>query len=287
MSTHISYEKVPLTVYSNSKEASIVVAKEIADLIKQKQIRGEHTMLGLATGSTPKEVYQELIRLHKEENLSFKSVIAFNLDEYYGISPDSPHSYKRFMNEQLFDHIDILPENCRIPDGSISQSLIKQHCEEYDKEIEAMGGIDFQLLGSGRNGHIGFNEPGSHINSSTRLITLDITTRSDAAAEFGGIANVPKKAITVGVNTILKAWRIVLLAWGEQKGEIIKLAVEGAANEIIPSSYLQGHSNVEFVIDEACASLLTRNNAPWLIENIVWDNKIYELMVEFNMLLII
>ena len=277
--THITYEKVPLTVYSSSLEASARVAQEIADLIKKKQSEGENVVLGLATGSTPKKVYHELIRLHKEEGLSFRKVITFNLDEYYGIPAESPQSYIRFMRENLFDHIDILPENYHVPDGTIPLNSLKQYCEEYDRKIEALGGIDFQLLGIGRNGHIGFNEPGSNINSVTRLITLDAKTRSDAAKEFGGIANVPKKAITMGVSTILEAKRIVLLAWGEQKAEIIRFSVEGPTTETIPASYLQGHNNVEFAIDEACASLLTRFNEPWLVENIDWNDNLLKKAV--------
>ena len=278
-STHISYEKVSLTVYSSALEASTQVAKEIAGLIKKKQSDGKNIVLGLATGSTPKKVYQELIRLHKTEGLSFKNVITFNLDEYYGIPAVSPQSYTRFMRENLFNHIDILPENYHVPDGSVQRDSLKQYCEEYEQQIESLGGIDFQLLGIGRNGHIGFNEPGSHINSVTRLMTLDAKTRSDAAKEFGGMANVPKKAITMGVSTILKAKRIVLLAWGEQKAEIIRLSVEGPATETIPASYLQGHNNVEFAVDEACASLLTRFKEPWLVENIEWDDKLLKKAV--------
>ena len=274
-----SFEKVPLAVYSNIEDASFKVASEIADLIRRKQSKGENTILGLATGSTPKKVYQQLILFHKNEGLSFKNVHTFNLDEYYSISPESPHSYYRFMYENLFSHIDISPENCHIPNGNIPQNELKQYCNEYEQKINLLGGIDFQLLGIGRNGHIGFNEPGSHINSTTRLMTLDITTRSDAAKEFGGIANVPKKAITMGISTILKAKRIVLLAWGEQKAEIIKMAIEGAETESVPASYLQGHNNVDFIVDEACASLLIRNNEPWLVDNITWDKKLLKKAV--------
>ncbi len=274
-----SYEKILIKVLPDSAKASVAVATEIADLIRKKQSKGEKTVLGLATGSTPLNVYQELIRLHKTEGLSFKDVFTFNLDEYYGISPESPQSYARFMREHLFDQIDIPTANYHVPDGTINPDAVKQYCEEYDRKIDSLGGIDFQLLGIGRNGHIGFNEPGSHINSVTRLMTLDITTRSDAAKEFGGMAHVPKKAITTGVNTILKAKRIVLLAWGEQKAEIIKLAVESPESESIPASYLQGHNNVEFVVDEAAASLLTRYKEPWLIENIVWDSNLLKKAV--------
>lgn len=227
-------------------------------------------VLGLATGNSPKKLYEELIRLHRIEGLSFKNVITFNLDEYYPMSANSYLGYKFFMQENLFNHIDILPENCHIPNGETSLEQIKQHCEEYDELIQNTGGIDFQLLGIGRNGHIGFNEPGSQVSSVTRLITLDRVTRSDAGPDFMGLANVPRKAITMGVHTILTARRIVLLAWGEKKADIIKMAVEGPVSQFVPATYLQNHRNTSFVTDEAAAALLTRRKTPWLIEDVEW-----------------
>lgn len=267
----VSFEKIPTTIFTGTAEASRTVALEIADLIRSKQKRGEYAVLGLATGSTPKKVYAELIRMHHEEGLSFKNVVSFNLDEYYPLPPDALQSYHYFMEENLFKHIDIDEEHCFIPHGDTPQEVLKLSCEDYERKIEEYGGIDFQLLGIGRNGHIGFNEPGSHIRSTTRLITLDPLTRSDTAKDFGGIANVPRKAITMGVGTILKARRIVLLAWGEGKAGIIRQAVEGPVTEFVPASYLQGHSNVEFVLDEAAAGELTRRKTPWLTDNVVWN----------------
>jgi len=268
---HISFEKVPTAIYNNAQEPSIVVAAEIASIIIQANSQGRNAVLGLATGSTPKKVYKELIRLHREEGLSFKNVTTFNLDEYYPLEQEAMQSYRRYMKENLFDYIDINPENCNVPDGTVPQELVKAYCDNYEKKINEAGGLDFQLLGIGSNGHIGFNEPGSHINSVTRLITLDLVTRADATSEFGALANVPKKAITMGVSTILKAKRIVLLALGERKAQIIKKAVEGPVTEFIPASYLQGHSNTLAVIDDAASAELTRRKAPWLIENVVWD----------------
>ncbi|MFN8252789.1 MAG: glucosamine-6-phosphate deaminase [Ferruginibacter sp.] len=265
-----SFEKIPVTIFSEAQEACKTVADEIAELIRLKQKQGATAVLGLATGSTPKKIYKELIQMHREEGLSFKNVICFNLDEYFPISGESIQSYKYFMQENLFNHIDIEPGNCHIPDGAISLENIKQHCEHYEELIKNAGGIDFQLLGIGRNGHIGFNEPGSHISSVTRFITLDRITRSDAAIDFSGIANVPRKAITMGVNTILSAKRIVLLAWGERKADIIKLAVEGPVSEFVPASYLQAHQNISFVLDDAAAALLTRKKTPWLTEDVKW-----------------
>ncbi|MEO6228954.1 MAG: glucosamine-6-phosphate deaminase [Ferruginibacter sp.] len=268
----VSFEKIDTTTYVNADDASNAVANEIAALIKHKQRNGQTTVLGLATGATPKKVYSELIRLYKENDLSFKNVVTFNLDEYYPLQPDALQSYQRFMNENLFDHIDIDKENCFIPNGSTPQELVKMHCEDYEKKIASFGGIDFQLLGVGRNGHIGFNEPGSNVSAITRLITLDHITRFDAAYEFGSLANVPRKAITMGVGTILKAKRIVLLAWGERKAAIIKQVVEGPVTEFVPASYLQGHQNVSFVLDESCATELTRFKTPWLTDDVMWNN---------------
>jgi glucosamine-6-phosphate deaminase len=268
---HLSYEKVPTLIYPDASKASVAVAREIADLIIDTQKQGRNAVLGLATGATPKKVYAELIRLHREEKLSFRNVISFNLDEYYTLTADARQSYRRFMSENLFDHIDILRENCYIPDGTVPQESLKLYCEEFERKIENAGGTDLQLLGIGANGHIGFNEPGSHVSSRTRLITLDLSTRADAASEFGGIANVPKKAITMGVRTILKARRIILLVWGERKAHILKQAIEGPVTEFIPASYLQGHANTLVVTDEAASSELTRCKSPWLIENVIWD----------------
>jgi len=268
----VSFEKIDTSTYSTGDGACNAVAAEIAALITQKQRNGLQVVLGLATGATPKKVYAALIKLHKEKGLSFKNVVAFNLDEYYGLQPDALQSYRRFMEENLFSHIDIDRENCFIPGGAVQQEKLKLHCEDYEKKIEAFGGVDFQLLGIGRNGHIGFNEPGSHVSSATRLITLDHLTRFDAAYEFGSLANVPRKAITMGIGTILKAKRIVLLAWGERKAAIIQQAVEGPVTEFVPASYLQGHPNVEVVLDESCAAELTRFKTPWLTDDVQWNN---------------
>ncbi len=267
----MSFEKIETSIYTTMEEVCNAVALEIATLIKQKNALGQKTVLGLATGATPKKVYAALIKMHQEVGLNFENVITFNLDEYYGIAADALQSYKLFMDDNLFNHINIKKENCHIPKGDILQLNVKQHCDEYEKLVDSCGGIDFQILGIGRNGHIGFNEPGSHVNSVTRLITLDHLTRFDAAYEFGSIANVPRKAITMGVGSILKAKRIVLLAWGERKANIIKAAVEGPVTEFIPASYLQGHKNVKFVLDESASAELTRIKTPWLTDDVLWS----------------
>jgi len=266
------YEKLPVTIYANKNEASLAVAQRIADLIKRKQGRGEKTILGLATGVTPIAVYAELVRQYKQEGLSFKDVITFNLDEYYPMGPTSVQSYVTFMNENLFDHIDIDKKNVHIPDGTLDKDKVAAWCLEYEKQIEALGGLDLQILGIGRTGHIGFNEPGSAPNSGTRLVTLDDLTRNDASRDFGGKQNVPAKAITMGIGTIFKAREIILMAWSEKKAPIIKKAVEGEISGEVPATFLQLSDNVEFVLDEAAASDLTRFDTPWLVKDCVWDN---------------
>ncbi|GIV37414.1 MAG: putative glucosamine-6-phosphate deaminase-like protein [Cyclobacteriaceae bacterium] len=258
-------EKIPVKIFPSSEEASVFVAREIERLIRKKQKENKPCVLGLATGSTPVRVYEELVRLHQSEGLSFKNVHTFNLDEYYPMQPDSLQSYVRFMNEHLFNHIDLPRKNIHIPDGTIPKSRVESFCRDYERNIERLGGIDLQILGIGRTGHIGFNEPGSSEKSATRLITLDQVTRLDAASDFFGEENVPTKAITMGVGTILKARRIIMMAWGEGKAPVIRKAVEGAVTDQHPASFLQLHPNALVVLDEAASSELTRINTPWLI----------------------
>lgn len=265
------FEKIDTTIFSDPGEASKIVAKEIADLIKARNQTGQHTVLGLATGSTPIQVYGELVRLHREEGLSFKKVITFNLDEYYPIRPEELQSYVRFMNEYLFDHIDIKKENVHIPDGTLKREDVYQYCKEYEQKIVHAGGLDIQVLGIGRTGHIGFNEPGSLEKTRTRLITLDELTRADAAAAFFGEEHVPRRAITMGVGTILKAKKIYLMAWGESKAEIIRRLVEGEISDQVPATFLQNHDNTKIILDNAAASKLTRRKTPWLVGPRNWD----------------
>ena len=265
------FEKLPVTVYPDQDIASVKVAHRIAGLITSKQQRGEMAVLGLATGATPVGVYAELVRLHREQGLSFRNVITFNLDEYYPMQPTAAQSYVTFMNEQLFDHIDIEKANIHIPNGTLRQEEIQAFCLDYERKIEQLGGLDLQILGIGRTGHIGFNEPGSAPNSGTRLVTLDDLTRRDASRDFGGKENVPTKAITMGIGTIFKAKEIILMAWSKKKAPIIKKAVEGEMSGEVPATYLQLSDHVEFVLDEDAASALTRFDTPWLVKDCVWD----------------
>jgi len=266
------FEKIHNVTYKSSLEASNLVAQEIANLIRDKQRENKKCVLGLATGSSPIKVYEELIRLHNEEGLSFENVITFNLDEYFPMDKSNIQSYFYFMHEHLFNHVNILPENINIPDGNISIDNLYQYCIDYEMKIKDAGGLDFQLLGIGRTGHIGFNEPGSHLNSGTRIITLNHITRIDAAPSFLGIENVPRKAITMGIGTVRDAKRIVLLAWGSNKSEIIKETIEGEISTAVPATYLQQHNNTTFVMDEDASSELTRVKTPWLVKSCVWND---------------
>jgi glucosamine-6-phosphate deaminase len=267
------YEKMPARVFASSREASREVAAQIAALIRHKQSKGETAVLGLATGSTPTGVYDELIRLHREEGLSFRNVATFNLDEYYPMQPGALQSYVRFMREHLFDHVDIDLAQVHLPDGTLPEDQIQAFCEAYEQKIEALGGIDLQLLGIGRTGHIGFNEPGSSLHSRTRLIALDRVTIRDAASDFFHEDNVPRRAITMGVGSILEAKSVILMAWGEGKAPVVARAVEGEVSERVPATFLQRHPNAQVVLDSAAAAELTRYKAPWLVGPCDWDRK--------------
>ena len=268
------FENINTVVFQNSTEASKAVAQEIAALIKVKQEKNETCVLGLATGSSPKGLYAELVRLHKEEGLSFKNVVSFNLDEYYPMEQDSINSYVRFMKELLFNQVDILPENIHIPDGTLTKEEIADFCVTYEAKIKALGGIDLQILGIGGNGHIGFNESGSLQNSRTRLVALDHITRVAASNDFSGLDNTPRTAITLGIKKIMEAKRVILMAWGEGKANIIKASTEGQVTNLVPASFLQEHKNATFVLDKEAASKLIRINTPWLVEKIVWTDKL-------------
>jgi len=265
------FEKLHNVIYNNSDEGSLSIANSISQLIREKQSQKRNCVLGLATGSSPLSVYRELIRMHNNEGLSFKNVITFNLDEYFPISKNDINSYNHFMNINLFNHIDIPKENINIPSGELSFEKVRKSCNDFEKKIKELGGIDLQILGIGRTGHIGFNEPGSHFNSQTRLVKLDDVTRFDAAKSFQGIENVPREALTMGIQTILSAKRIILMAWGSNKAPILKKAIEGEITALIPTSYLQHHKNTTLVLDNESSSELTRIKTPWLAGAYEWN----------------
>jgi glucosamine-6-phosphate deaminase len=265
-------ERIPLRIFPSHADLSAAVASRIATIIRERNAAGAMAVLGLATGSTPVGVYRELVRLHREEGLSFRRVITFNLDEYWPMEPESIHSYHRFMWEHLLGQVDIDPANVHLPDGQAPRDRAAAGGEGYEAAIRAAGGIDFQLLGIGKTGHIGFNEPGSGLRSRTRLVTLDAVTRRDAAPDFFGEENVPREAITMGVATILEAREIAILATGEHKADIVRRAVEGAVDTEVAATFLQQHPGTTFYLDEAAAAALTRVATPWLVDEVTWTD---------------
>ena len=274
-----SLEKIPVKIFLSASEGSRYVAEIIAKCIKEKNDAGEYCVIGLATGATPKGLYQELVRMHKDEGLSFKKVISFNLDQYYPMADNALQSYHYFMRKNLFEQTDFPPENYHLPDGMAAKEDIKEQCRAYEERIKNAGGIDVQILGIGNNGHIGFNEPGSSVYSKTRLVTLDNSTRMANAYNFGTMSKVPRLAITMGIQTILNSKKIVLMAWGNDKAPVIKKAVEGDDIEEIPASLLQNHYDCEFVVDEPAAAELTRFKFPWLTGECVWTDSMIKSAV--------
>ena len=266
-----NFENINVVVFDDHEDIAGAVANRIATLINENNARGKNTVLGLATGSTPLGIYRGLIQQHREEGLDFSRVVTFNLDEYYPMDPDSIQSYQRYMRENFFDHINIQKENIHIPRGDIPEEEVEEYCRDYEEKIAEAGGIDLQILGIGRTGHIGFNEPGSDRDSRTRLIFLDTFTRRDAASDFFGEDNVPFKAITMGVATILEAREIALIALGERKAPVIKKAVEEAVDPRVAASYLQDHPDATVFLDPATAAELTRYKTPWLMGAVDWE----------------
>jgi glucosamine-6-phosphate deaminase len=267
-----SKERVPVVVVEYD-EIARTIARRIAEIIKERRREGRHAVLGLATGSTPIGIYRELIKMHREEGLDFSDVVTFNLDEYYPMKPDSIHSYHRFMRENLFNHINLRPANIHIPRGDVPRDDVDVECETYEAAIGKAGGIDLQILGIGKTGHIGFNEPGSGADSRTRRISLDTVTRRDAAGDFFGEDNVPTEAITMGVATIMEAKEIALVATGEHKAAIIRRAVEGEPDPDVAATYLQRHPNAVFYVDFAAAADLTRIRTPWVVGDMKWTRE--------------
>ncbi len=266
-----NFEKIPTLFCDNADVGALDIAQKIAHEIREKQSLGTHVVLGLATGSSPIKIYNELVRMHKQEGLSFQNVITFNLDEYYPMSPKANQSYVKFMNEYLFDHVDIKKENIHIPDGTIDIDQVESFCQNYERKISEFGGIDIQILGIGRTGHIGFNEPGSWVNSKTRMVKLDYITRVDAIKDFASEDNVPHQAITMGISTIMQAKQIYIMAWGSHKADIVAKAIEGEVTDMIPSTFLQNHNNVTFYLDKVAAESLTISKTPWLAGICHWD----------------
>jgi len=264
--------RVPCYVFDSDRDATSFVADAIAETIRQRSALGQTTVLGLATGSTPVSIYRRLIHLHRDAGLDFSRVVTFNLDEYYRLAPTALQSYHRFMHETFFDHVNIPEQNIHVPDGTVAPAEVSRCCRQYEDAIRRAGGIDIQILGVGRNGHIGFNEPFGSRDSRTRLITLDRVTRLDAAADFFKLEDVPTQALTMGIGTIFEAKKIFILAFGEHKARIVREAVEGPLTERVPASFLQEHVDAAFLLDAAAAEELTARATPWVLDHVAWND---------------
>jgi glucosamine-6-phosphate deaminase len=282
-------ERIRTEVFATANEASRVVARIIAAEIRKANADGRAAVLGLATGSTPIGVYRHLIWMHNPKalrsdfetpqsddeygRLSFKNVITFNLDEYCPMSPEAVQSYHRWMDVNFFNYIDQPREQRFIPDGTIPRHKVDEYCHWYEDQIRRAGGIDLQILGIGRTGHIGFNEPGSPRDSRTRMMRLDPVTRKDAAGDFFGEQYVPREALTMGVGTIMNARRVVIMAFGEHKAGVVRKTVEEPMTSDVPATYLQDHPNATFYIDRPAAGQLTRIRTPWVVRPMDWTDE--------------
>lgn len=270
---------LPAFVFATGRDLARHAAQMIARLIRERTELGQKTVLALPTGSTPVGTYRELIRLHQTEGLDLSNVVAFCMDEYYGLPADSPQSHRLWLQEHFFQHVNIPAENIYYFDGMIGPSDIDLHCRRYEEAIQNAGGFDLALLGIGRNGHIGFNEPFSVRKSRTRLCTLDPITRQAAASDFFGEENVPTQALTVGLGQILAARHVLLLALGEHKASIVRETLEGTITDRVPASYLQEHADARVLLDMSAAGALTGIAKPWLLENVAWSESLIKRAV--------
>ena len=267
------FEKVPTDIYETVDEGVCHIANEIASRIQDRQREGKFFVIGAGTGASLRPLYAELVRKHKDEGLSFRNVVVFNLFEYYPLSADSAGSSFAHLNELFVGQVDIDKQNVFTIDGTIPQEAVFEYCRLYEQRIQTFGGLDIALMGIGREGNIAMNLPGSNLNSLTRLILIDSTSRAEAAHNLG-VDNLPPCSITLGIATILSARKIYLLAWGDDKADIIRQAVEEKVSDTLPASYLQTHTNANVCIDLAAASHLTRIQRPWLVTNCEWNDKL-------------
>ena len=266
-------EKIPTNIYESADRASLAIAKEIASQIRLKQEAGETFVLALPGGRSPLSVYKELIRMHREEKLSFRNVVVFVEYEFYPLSSVTSGNLAR-LKEELLDHIDINPSRIYAPDGCMAKDAIFDFCHQYEEQIRFFGGIDYMLLGIGAASNIMFNAAGTPVSSRTRLVLLEGASRKEASRTFPSLENVPAGVITMGIATIMEAKHVILMAWGEEKAKVIANTVEGKVNDAISSSYLQNHPNAKAVIDLSAAYELTRISHPWLVTSCEWDNKL-------------
>lgn len=267
------FEKIPVHIYEKSERAAKKVANDIVKHLQQKQTEGKPFVLGLSGGSSPNLVYEELVKLHKENGVSFRDLIVFNIYEFYPVYEPSLTNLQA-IKDAFLNQIDINPENIYSLDSTTEKSLIAEKCEEFEDTLHKLGGLDYLLLGLGSKGNIGFNMPGSNLHSQTRLVMLDGDSRRDIASSYGSLDRVPISAITMGIADMMRAKRISMIAWGEQKAESIKQMVEGSITESMPASVLQTHSDADVYIDLAAANDLTRISHPWLVTNCEWTSKL-------------
>lgn len=265
------YEKIPTRIFESIELGSAKVANEIVQNMLEKQKKDQPFVLGLPGGVSPKSVYKELIRMHNEENVSFKNMVVFNTYEYYPLI-DEANSNLQFLKESFLNEVDVLPENIYSPNVLVEKNDIVESYEKFEADLEKFNGLDYLLLGLGSKGNIGFNMPGSNIYSKTRLVVLDGDSINDAAAIFGTKDKVPISAITMGLSDMLEAKKITLIAWGEQKADSIQIMVEGPVTDSVPASMLQTHDNVKVVVDLSAADNLTRISYPWLVTSCEWHN---------------
>jgi len=267
------YEKLPVAIYQEAQKAAKKIAKDIEQEMKLKQLKGEPFVLGISGGTSPIPVYEELVRLHKEENVSFSNLIVFNTYEFYPVM-DFSFSNLQMLKELFLNQVDIDPGNIFSPDATIEKDLIAENCEEFEKNLNKKGGLDYLLLGLGSKGNVGFNMPGSSLHSQTRLVMLDGDSRKDIARNFGSLDKVPVSAITMGLSDMMGSKKIALVAWSEQKAESVKDIVEGPVTDMVPGSILQTHPETKVFVDLAAASELTRISRPWLVTNCEWTSKL-------------
>ena len=267
------FEKIPVAIYEDLNRAAKKVANDIVKQLQKKQAKNENFILGITGGSSPQPVYEHLVRLHKEENVSFHNLVVFNTYEFYPVV-DETLSNLYLLKEIFLNEIDIKPENIFSLDATVEKDLISENCEEFDKNIEKKGGLDYLLLGLGSKGNLGFNMPGSNLHSQTRLVMLDGDSRKDISSNFGSLDKVPVSAITMGLANMMNAKKVALVAWGEQKAESIREIVEGSITDMVPGSFLQTHPEAKVFIDLSAASDLTRISHPWLVTNCDWTNKL-------------
>ena len=267
------YEKIKTRIYESIQKGSAKAAREIVEAMQKQEKKNKPFVLGLPGGVSPQSVYTELIRMHKEEKVSFKNMVVFNTYEYYPLVDESL-SNLHSLKETLLDHIDIKPSNIYSPDVSVEKDDILDSCERFSAALEKFGGLDYLLLGLGSKGNIGFNMPGSNLYTQTRLVVLDSDSITDAAPIFGAIDKVPLSAITMGMSELLDAEKITLIAWGEHKAESVKIMVEGPVTDAVPASSLQRHLDVKVIVDLSAADQLTRISYPWLVTSCDWTNQL-------------